>query len=153
MVEVLLPNRNPPAAGSLVVFAVPNANSEEAPVSAGAAAGAEAVGVGVPPNLKLAVCCAAEPASESDRRGEASFSVFEAGEAETGGRGLMLPPKTVSFLSAELPKLNPLVVPVLREKAPPPLPPLPPPPPLPPVVGVLLPKLKASVPKLGVFGF
>ena len=141
--EVLLPHRNPRADGSLLVlFAVPNANNEAAPVSAGAGAGA----AGVPPNLKLAVSLVSVVlnADKSDLRGgtgEASFSALVPGVA---GRGLMLAPNIVSFLSPELPKLKPLV-PVLREKALPP--------PLPPVVGVLLPKLKASVPKLGVLGF
>ena len=143
----MLPNRNPPAEGSLMVlFAVPNANNEAAPVSAGAGAGAGAGAAGVPPNLKLAVSLvsAVLNADKSDLRGvtgEASFSALVPGVA---GRGLMLAPNIVSFLSPELPKLKPLV-PVLREKALPP--------PLPPVVGVLLPKLKASVPKLGVLGF
>ena len=121
-----------------MLFAVPNANNEAAPVSAGARAGA----AGVPPNLKLAVSLVSVVlnADKSDLRGvtgEPSFSALVPGVA---GRGLMLAPNTVSFLSPELPKLKPLV-PVLREKA------------LPPVVGVLLPKLKASVPKLGVLGF
>ena len=146
-------------------------------MSAGAGAGAETAGAGEAPNLKLEVVGAgADPGlavsharhlvlssglliihteqlhpagflkeAKSALRGEASFSVFP---GVTGGgsvgRGLMLAPNTVSFLSPELPKLKPLV-PELREKALPP--------PVPPPLGVLLPKLKASVPKLGVLGF
>ena len=139
----MLPNRNPLAGGSLAVLAAPNANNE-APVSAGAGAGAGAETAGEAPNLKLVVDAGAE---KSDLRGETSFSwlVPRLTGAGSAGRGLMLAPNTVSFLSPEPPpKLKP-PVPELREKAPPPTPP--------PLLGVLLPKLKASVPKLGVFGF